>query len=585
MQDSLPRKLAAILYADAVDYSRLMGENEDGAHRLLSEYLDLISTKIERYNGKVVHFAGDAILAEFSTVTDALTCAMSIQNELATRNQHLHEGRKMEFRMGINLGEVIVDRDDIYGDGVNIAARLEGLAQPGGICISESARAAVGKKLSVNYESLGVQEVKNIAEPVRAYLARAEDKPDRSVDATDSSSKTSDQLSVAVFPFTNLGNDPDQEYFADGLTEDLITALSAWRSFQVISRSSVFTYKNRNINTQQIVDELGAHYVLEGSVRKAGNRIRVNAQLTDAKTGHNLWAENFDRNLVDVFDVQDEITRRIAATVVPEFEHTETERAKKKHPENLDAWDFYLRGLSHLHKSTKEGNSRAHELFNKALELDPNYGLALSGISYVLNRDLLLDNVDSYEKTATQCLEAARRAIDLDESLAFSSTDLVRALLWCGQHEAAIEEARRLTKLNSSNALAQGWLGAALVFAAQEEGIQYLENAIELAPRDPRNRFFKTHLAFAYLTLNDLDKALSWAKLAGQSKSDFIEAPVALASVLAHVGNKDQAKSILAQHDIQEFASIGGRPFWRRYLYSTTYDLVLEGLQKLDVEK
>ena len=441
METILPRKLAAILYADVVGYSRLTGEDEDGTHRMLREYLDLISAETTRLEGKVVHYAGDAILADFCTVTDALACAMGIQNDMAVRNKDLREDRRMEFRIGINLGEVIVDRDDIYGDGVNIAARLESLAQPGGICISESARAAIGNKLSVDYEFLGEQKVKNIVEPVRAYLVRATAKSDRVSEIKSSSPRPYSQLSVAVLPFTNLSGDADQEYFADGLTEDIITALTIWRTFPVVSRSSVFAYKGRSVNAHQVADELGARYVLEGSVRKGGNRVRVNALLIDAETDHNLWAENFDRNLEDIFAVQDEIAHRISAIVVPEFEHMETERSKNKHPDSLDAWDFCLRGLSQVHKSTKEGNAQAHEMFKQALKLEPNYGLAFSGISYVLNRDLLLDNMDSYEKSATQCLEAAKRAIDLDESLAVSRIDLVRALLWCGQHDAAINEA------------------------------------------------------------------------------------------------------------------------------------------------
>jgi len=583
METILPRKLAAILYADVVGYSRLTGEDEDGTHRLLSEYLDLISAEITRLEGKVVHYAGDAILADFCTVTNALACAIGFQNEVAVRNKSLREDRRMEFRIGINLGEVIVDRDDIYGDGVNIAARLESLARQGGICISEAARAAIGNKLPVVYEFLGEQKVKNIAEPVRAYLVGVADKSDRTSEAPSFLPTHPSQLSVAVLPFTNLSSDAEQEYFADGLTEDIITALTIWRSFPVLSRSSVFTYKGRNVNAQQVADELGASYVLEGSVRKSGNCVRVNAKLIDAEAGHNLWAENFDRNLSDIFAVQDEIAHRISAIVVPEFEHIETERSKKKHPNSLDAWDFYLRGLSQVHKSTKEGNAQAHEMFKQALKLEPNYGLALSGISYVLNRDLLLDNMDSYEKSATQCLEAAKRAIDLDESLAVSRIDLVRALLWCGQHDAAINEASRANNLNPSNTLAQGWLGAAFVFAGRDkDGIRYLESTIELAPRDPRNRFFMTHLALAYLTLGELENALDWIRLASQSNSDFVEAPVALASILAHLGKYEEAESVLNQNNIRSVSSISERPFWRRYLYPATKNLVVKGLRKLN---
>jgi adenylate cyclase len=586
MEDRLPRKLAAILYADVVGYSRLTGEDEDGTHRRLSDYLNLFSGEIKQHQGQVIHYAGDAILADFPTATDALTCAIITQKSLAVRNQELPKARRVEFRIGINLGEVIVDRDDIYGDGVNVAARLEGLAQPGGICISESARAAIGNKLPMDYEFLGKQQVKNIVAPVRAYEVRATDrKSDQLADNTNEPAILSSQLSVAVLPFANLSGDADQEYFADGLTEDIITALTVWRSFPVVSRHSTFTYKGRSLRAQQVAEELGARYVLEGSVRKDGNRVRVAAQLIDAETGHNLWAQNFDRDLENIFAVQDEITHRITATVVPEFELMEMKRSRKKHPGNLDVWDYYLRGLSYVHKSTKDGNARAHKMFNKALELESDYGPALSGVAYVLNRDLLLDNVDSFEKTATECLEAAQRAVDLDESAAINRTDLVRALLWCGQHDAAISEASMATELNPSNALAQGWLGAALVFAGREgEGIPCLENAIELAPRDPRNRFFMTHLAFAYLSVGELKHALGWARSAVRPQTDFVEAPVAFASILAHSDKEDEAKSILLQYGIRNISSMEERPFWRRYLYPTTKKLVFDGLRNLNLE-
>jgi adenylate cyclase len=585
MEDRLPRKLAAILYADVAGYSRLMGEDEEGTHRRLSEYLDLFSGEIDRQQGKIVHYAGDAILADFPTATDALTCAVSIQKDLATRNQGLPKERRMEFRIGINLGEVIVDRDDIYGDGVNIAARLESLAHPSGICVSESARTAIGKKLPLDYEYLGEQQVKNIAEPVRAYHVTTGHKSDQAVPRSNELPKVSNRLAIAVLPFANMSGDSDQEYFADGLTEDIIASLSVWRSFPVISRNSTFTYKNRTVKVQQVAEELGARYVLEGSVRKGGSRVRVTAQLTDTETGHSLWAQKFDRDLEDIFAVQDEITHRITATVVPEFEQIETKRSARKHPNNLDAWDYYLRGLSFVHKSTKDGNVRAHEMFRKALELEPDYGPALSGVAYVLNRDLLLDNVESFEKAATDCLEAAKRAVDLDESAAISRTELVRALLWCRQHDAAIREAMLAIELNPSNALAQGWFGAALVFAGrEEEGIPRLKNALELAPRDPRNRFFMTHLALAYLNTDQLELALDWARLAAQRKTDFIEAPVALASILAHSGKEEEARTILTQFGIRNISSIETRPFWCRYLYPTTTKLVFDGLRKAGIE-
>ena len=585
MEERLPRKLAAILYADVVGYSRLTGEDEEGTHRQLSTYLDIIAESVANHHGNVVHYAGDAVLADFSTVTDALTCAVGIQNNLALRNENHSKECRVEFRIGINLGEVIVDRDDIYGDGVNVAARLESLAQPGGICVSDSIRTAIGKKLPLDYEFLGAQQVKNIAEPIRAYhILNTGQKSQREISQFDEPPELSSRLAVAVLPFANMSGDPDQEYFADGLTEDIITSLSVWRSFPVISRNSTFTYKGRTVKVQQVAEELGARYVLEGSVRKAGNRVRVTAELIDAESGHNLWAKSFDRELEDIFAVQDEITHRITATVVPEFEQMEMKRSAKKHPSNLDAWDCYIRGLSFVHKSTKDGNRQAHEMFRKSLELEPDYGPALSGVAYVLNRDLLLDNVGSFKRAATECLEAAKRAVELDESASINRTGLVRALLWCGQQDSAILEAIYAIELNPSNALAQGWLGAALAFAGREkEGVPRLENAVDLAPRDPRNKFFMTHLALAYLTTGQFEPALDHARSAVQGETDFIEAPATLASILAHSGRGEEAQLILSQVGIRNISSIEGRPFWRRYLYSTTKGLVLDGLRKVDL--
>lgn len=577
MEKRLPRKLAAILYADVAGYSRLTGEDEEGTHRRLSQYLDHISSDIEHHQGRVVHYAGDAVLADFSTATDALACAESIQKELKTRNQGLPKQANLEFRIGINLGEVIVDRDDIFGDGVNVAARLESLADPGGVCVSESVRTAIGKKLSVGYKYLGEQQVKNIAEPVRAYhVLTGNDQLDDGVPHSEVVLR-----SVAVLPFVNMSGDQEQEYFADGLTEDIITSLSVWRSFPVLSRNSTFTYKNCSVTAKQIAEELGARYVLEGSVRKSGKRVRITAELIDGETGLNLWAQKFDRDLEDIFAVQDEITHRISATVVPEFEQSETKRSARKSPNNLDAWDYYLRGLSFVHQSTKDGNARAHEMFNKSLELESNYGPALSGIAYVLNRDLLLDNVESFEKTVNKCLEASKRAVDLDESAAISRTELVRALLWCGQHDAAIQEAARAIDLNPANALAQGWLGAALCFAGrEEEGISHLENAIELTPRDPRSKFFMVHLAVAYLTMGRLERALEAARSAVQGQTDFIEAPIVLASILEHLEKRGEAETVLTQFGIRNIGSVENRPFWRRYLYARPKNIIVDGLRK-----
>ncbi len=361
--EGVKRKLTAILYADVAGYSRLTGEDEEGTHRLLSAYLDVITANIEKHGGRTVHFAGDAVLADFGSVVDALACAVEAQRELRKRNEGLPEERRVQFRIGLNLGDVIVDRDDIYGDGVNIAARLEGLAQPGGICISGGVYQQVRNKLELAYEFMGPQEVKNIAEPVPVFQVQldpvvAGKRPDRGVRpprwrsvalaaavvllvgagavafwnfyprssappgivaSTSAPENAAPKLpgkpSIAILPFENMSDDPGQEHFSDGLTEDIITDLSQLEDLIVIARASVFTYKGKPVTVQQVARELGVQYVLEGSVRKSGNRVRITAQLVDGKTGHHLWAERYDRDLKDIFALQDEIAQKIRATL------------------------------------------------------------------------------------------------------------------------------------------------------------------------------------------------------------------------------------------------------------------------------
>ena len=340
MEDRLPRKLAAILYADVADYSRLTGEDEDATHRTLSEYLDLISGFIESHGGTVMHYAGDAVLAQFSAVVDAMAAAVEIQNELRSKNEDLSDDRKVQFRIGVNSGDVIEDRGDIYGDGVNVAARLEALADPGGICISDAVRTAVGKKLDFIYEDTGEQEVKNIEEPVRTYkvVMESKEKPDIA-SAELPALELPEEPSIAVLPFTNMSGDPEQEYFSDGITEDIITALSRISGLLVIARNSTMVYKGKAVDVKQVGCEQGVRYVLEGSVRKAGNRIRVTAQLIDATTGHHLWADRYDRELDDIFAVQDEITQKITVEMRVQIAEGEQVRLWAGGTDSVQAWE------------------------------------------------------------------------------------------------------------------------------------------------------------------------------------------------------------------------------------------------------
>lgn len=586
-RERVQRRLAAILIADVVGYSRLTENDEEGTLARLKQFREeLINPAIAEHHGRTVKLMGDGTLVEFVSAVDAVRCAIDIQRCVSELNAAIPTQQRIEYRIGINLGDIVIDGDDVLGDAVNVAARLEGLCGPGEVYLSGTIYDHVDGKLNANFDNLGEQNVKNINKPVRVYRARytITEKARQVSEGTMSSIRH--VPSIAVLPFENMSGDPKQEYFADGLTEDIITALSVWRSFPVIARNSTFAYKGRAVDVKRIAQELGASYVLEGSVRKHKHRVRITAQLIDAESGNHVWAQKFDRNIEDIFEVQDQITHHIAATVVPELEKVETKRSAAKQTRNLDAWDCYHRGLSFLHKSTKEGNVRAHEMFERALELDPAYGPAFSGLAYILNRDLVLDYAESFDDTVAKCLEAAEQAVELDESASISRTELVRALLWSGQHDTAIAEAIKAIEQNPYNALSQFWLGAAFAFAGMEiEAIPQLEGALELAPRDPRNQFFMTHLALAYLSTGQPERALKWARLAALRRSDFIEAPLILVSILAHLGNDQAAKAALGRITIADLASVERRPHWRRYRHPTTKELVLDGLRKAGLQE
>src|SRR5437867_3609131 len=370
----IERKLAAILSADVKGYSRLMGEDEVATIRTLTAYQEAMTTFIQQHRGRVVDASGDNLLAEFASVVDAVQCAVEIQRELKTKNADLPASQRMEFRIGINVGDVIVEGERIYGDGVNIAARLEGLAAAGGICISGIVYDQVETKLALGYEYLGEQTVKNIAKPVQVYRVQME------VGA--STPTAPDKPFIAVLPFVNMSGDPEQEYFSDGITEDLITDLSKLSGLFVISRNSVFLYKGKAVKPEQVSQELGVRYVLEGSIRKAGKRVRITAQLVDATTGYHVWADRYDRDLQDIFALQDDVTRKIVAAL--EVKLTEGEQARLGRPltNNIEAYDYYLRGLDCHPSATEEANARARQLFAKAVELDPHFAAAYACLGW-----------------------------------------------------------------------------------------------------------------------------------------------------------------------------------------------------------
>jgi adenylate cyclase len=483
--ERLPRKLAAILYADVAEYSRLTGEDEDATHRRLSEYLDLIASTVDQHRGRVMHYAGDAVLAKFEAVIDALSGAVAIQDELQTRNQDLPDERKVQFRIGVNLGDVIEDREDIYGDGVNVAARLESLADPGGICISESVRTAVGKKLELGFEFMGEQEVKNISEPVSAYrVAPYSSDGNRTTTSSPRNIEIPDKPSIAVLPFTNMSGDPEQEYFSDGITEDIITELSRFSALFVIARHSSFVFKGQTIDLKEVGGRLGVRYLVEGSVRKAGNRVRITAQLIDAATGNHIWAERYDRSIEDIFEVQDEVTYAIVATLPGQIEKAVAERTGRKRTESMTAYDCLLRGNRHFHRVTYEDLLEAKRLYQQAIDLDPQFALAYSRLAASDNviAGMGMESDDTYSET----LKNAQRGLALDSDDNWSRLTLGWTLLRRQRFDESEEQFERALALNRNDAGCMSWAALGFVLLGRtEEAFELINKAMRLNPLHP----------------------------------------------------------------------------------------------------
>jgi len=548
MEDKLPRKLAAILYADVADYSRLTGEDEDATHRRLSEYLDFVSNSIEQHEGTVVHYAGDAVLADFGTVTNALKCATSIQSNLSSRNLDLPDERKVKFRIGINLGEVIVDRSDIYGNDVNIAARLESLADAGGVCVSEAVRTAIGNKLPLEYEFMGEQAVKNIKEPIRAYQVRllsAEqlEKPLQELPELE----LPEEPSIAVLPFTNMSGDPEQEYFSDGISEDIITALSRIPRLFVVARNSTSVYKGRGVDIKQVGREQGVRFVLEGSVRKSGNQIRITAQLIDANTGHHRWAERYDRELNDIFAVQDEIAKNVTVAVQVELTAGEQARLWAGGTDNLEAWECVVRGDELMSHHGRGDNEEARRLAEHALSLDHDYANAWVLAGFTHFEDALWGWGSSRETSISTSLEAANRAIELQEL----NPDSFALLAWLkcelAEFDEAVEVARKAVSLSPNYAPNAAMLAGVLGRAGEyQESDQQIRRAIRLSPIYPAWYFHI--LGCNCFALDKNEEAVSayraCVKNTDPDSSFMSNVRVWLAICLANAGYDTEAKTV-----------------------------------------
>jgi adenylate cyclase len=519
------RKLAAILAADVVGFSRLTGADEDRTlARLRALRSDLIDPTIAVHKGRVVKRTGDGAIVEFRSVVDAVRCAIEIQNSMIERNAGLPPERRIEFRIGIHLGDVVEESDgDLMGDGVNIAARLEGVAQPGAICLSEDAYRQVKSRLDLAISDLGETKLKNIAEPMRIYSLRCGNAIAAKATALAGAGTSTapplslpDKPSIAVLPFQNMSGDPEQEYFADGMVEDIITELSRFRQLFVIARNSSFVYKGRAVDVKQVSRDLGVRYILEGSVRKAADRIRITAQLIDASTGMHLWAERFDGGLQDFFDLQDQVTARVVGEIAPKLEQAEIERAKRKPTESLDAYDYFLRGMASVNHWTRAANDEALRLFYKAVELDPEFGSAhgMAAWCYIW-RKLNGWVIDRAQETS-EGTRLARRAVELgkDDPVALSRGG--HALAWFVRdldNGAAFID--RALALNPN--LAAAWNLSGWVRAYRGEldlSIEHHARAMRLSPLDPILYNMLVGTAFAHFLAGRYDEASAWANKA-----------------------------------------------------------------------
>jgi len=536
------RKLAAILSADVVGYSRLMGADDRATLEALKALRATMTRHIEARDGRVVNAPGDALLAELPSAVEAVQAAADIQADLGKENDALPEDRRMRLRIGVNLGDVLVEADGtLYGDGVNIAARMEALAEPGCICVTGKVVDEVEGRSDLAFHDIGEHDVKNIARPVRAYRVVVDGSA-----APVAPSALPDKPSIAVLPFDNLSGDPEQEYFVDGIVEDLITAFSGMRWLSVTARNSTFSYKGKSPGVRDVGRELGVRYVLEGSVRKGGNRVRISAQLIDATDGNHIWAQRYDRELADIFDVQDEITLTIAGAIGPELAQIERERARRKPADSLDAWDFCQRGLWHMWQFNKDDNAEAQRLFRRAIEIDPRFATAHANLSYSHYMDSVFAYGDSPQQSIALAETAAKQAIAIDDKDAMAHCALGRILTTQGDYPAAIAELRAALELTPSFALAHYGLGIALMFYGQAaEAVPELEMAARLSPHDPYMWLFEMNRAAARIALGQFEDAERLGRSAIRRPGAGFWAYAHLASALGNLGRIEEARPVL----------------------------------------
>ena len=553
---AIQSKLAVILHADVVGSTALVQNDERIAHERIRDVFRRLSESISSHGGATHELRGDALVAEFDRASDAVNAALAFQRDNRVENESLSDDIRPEVRVGIALGEVVIADNTVTGPGVVLAQRIEQLAEAGGLCISAAVHEAVPRRLPIDLKSLGDQSVKGFDELMRVYavserLENGKSEPESADRFGDSEAKPSplsmaspDRPSIAVLPFNNLSGDPDQEYFADGMTEDIITALSRFRSLSVTARSSTFAYKGTSPDIRRVGRDLGVRYVLEGSVRRRGERIRVTGQLIDGETGNHLWAEHYDRGLEDIFAVQDDVTEAIVAAIAPEISDVERERAQRKPPENLDAWGLYQRGLAAYYSSTEDGLRSAIEQFDKVNQIDPTFAPAFAMAAGARWRYVMHFEPDDRGGFLSQALEMAYKAIRLDsrDPMGLYHAGHVHSML--GQHDVAISKSEEAIALNPNDAMPHYFLGSALHAAGRsEDAIPHIDHAMRLSPRDVWLTGMLTSRAFVLFDLERYDEAFAWAQRARLSANPRSMTFAIWTAVLVKLGRQEEART------------------------------------------
>lgn len=579
------RRLAAILVAGYGPLSPTSQADSFAAARAV--LAEAIEPLVREFSGNVFKRTGDLALAEFDSVVEAVRCAAALRDAIGRRNQAAAEERRIALRIGVNLGDVIIEAGDFFGDGVNIAARIEALAQPGSVYVSETAYQHVADKTDFDFEDLGPQTLKNIKRPIRVYQMGGETKPkpldfgaDPAVAAVPSG--FDDRRALAVLPFANFSDDPEQEFFADGITEDIISLLAGWRAFPVIARNSTFTYKGRQADIKKVGEELGARYVVEGSVRKSGRRVRVTAQLIQADSGHHIMAERYDRDLTDLFELQDEITSAIAGAIQPELLKSERERIAEQPQPNENAYEFYQRAMWHHYRQNKTDNQEAQAYFRRALALDARYPQAAAGLSIALTSAALTGWADNRDIVFEEAYDLAQRSISLDQRYPNAHFALGLACMWTRRTDRGIAAFEDAIKFNPSFAAAYVLLGQMFLYTGRPEGaVEQAQKGIRLSPSDPRMFIWLLALAGAHYQMRHYQEAIEAGRRSWSLNRNWPAGLRYVAAGLAQLGRIEEAQApLLELRQLNTDLAFVEANFRRLYVDDAAVDHLLDGLRK-----